>query len=245
MIRTIYCALIFTVFTIFYGIVGMILSLTYRPWVTKYAVKPWAKTNLWAGGIKIDVKGLENLPKEPCIIMFNHQSALDILAYMSILPIDWRAIMKKEVGKIPFIGWVSILSGHHLVARDGSRSDTKEVKKIVEKIRLGPSVVVAPEGTRSDDGKLLPFQKGGFLIAVLARVPVVTMVIAGGRKLLPKSSRKAYPGTMKIRILPPISVDELPKGREGREKLMHIVREQMEEVLAVEEATLPDVEEKI
>lgn len=234
MLRTIYCVIIFAVFTTFYGIIGMILSLTYRPFVVPYAVKPWAKTNLWAAGIKLDVEGIENLPKEPCIIMFNHQSALDILAYMSILPIDWRAIMKKEVGNFPFIGWVARLSGHYLVARDGSSSDTKEVKKIVGKIRSGPSVVVAPEGTRSKDGKLLPFQKGGFLIAVLARVPVVTMVITGGAELLTKGSRHPNPGTMKIKILPPISVDDLPKGREGREKLMHIVREQMEEVLAVE-----------
>jgi len=234
MIRTIYCAIVFVVFTTFFGIIGIILSLTYRPFVVPYAVKPWAKANLRAGGIRLQVQGLENLPEEPCIIMFNHQSALDILAYMSILPIDWRAIMKREVGQIPFIGWVSRLSGHYLVARDGSSSDTKEVKKIVGKIRSGPSVVVAPEGTRSKDGKLLPFQKGGFLIAVLARVPVVTMVITGGLKLLSKGSRHPNPGTMKIKILPPISVDHLPKGREGREELMAIVREQMEEVLAVE-----------
>ncbi|MGB2693544.1 MAG: lysophospholipid acyltransferase family protein [Thermodesulfobacteriota bacterium] len=234
MLRTLYCAIIFTVFTTFYGIIGIILSLTYRPFVVPYAVKPWAKTNLWAAGIHLDVDGLENLPEEPCIIMFNHQSALDILAYMSILPIDWRAIMKREVGQIPFIGWVARLSGHYLVARDGSSSDTKEVKKIVGKIRSGPTVVVAPEGTRSKDGKLLPFQKGGFLIAVLARVPVVTMVITGGAELLSKGSRHPNAGTMKIKILPPISVDDLPKGREGREELMQIVRGQMEEVLAVE-----------
>ena len=237
MLRTIYCALIFVIFTTLYGIIGMILSITYRPFVVPYAVKPWAKTNLWAGGIKLEVSGLENLPKEPCIIMFNHQSALDILAYMSVLPIDWRAIMKKEVGQIPFIGWVARLSGHYLVARDGSSSDTREVKKIVNKIRSGPTVVVAPEGTRSKDGNLLPFQKGGFLIAIMAKVPVVTMVITGGLKLLSKGSRHPNPGTMKITFFPPISVDDMPKGREGREKLMHIVREQMQEVLDSEEAS--------
>ena len=234
MLRTLYCATIFTVFTTFYGVIGIILSLTYRPFVVPYAVKPWARTNLWAAGIKLEVEGLENLPKDPCIIMFNHQSALDILAYMSILPIDWRAIMKKEVGQIPFIGWVSRLSGHYLVARDGSSSDTREVKKIVSKIRSGPSVVVAPEGTRSKDGKLLPFQKGGFLIAVLARVPVVTMVITGGAELLSKGSRHPNPGTMKIKLFPPISVDDMPKGRKGREELMQIVRNQMEVVLEAE-----------
>ena len=236
MIRTIYCGLAFAIYTTFFGIIGIILSLTYRPFVVPYAVRPWARINLWTAGIKLDVEGLENLPDEPCIIMFNHQSALDILAFMSVLPIDWKSIMKKEVGQIPFIGWVSKLSGHYLVARDGSSSDTQEVKKIVNKIRSGPSVVVAPEGTRSKDGKLLPFQKGGFLIAVLARVPVVPMVIAGGLKLLSKGSRHANPGIMKVRILPAILVNDLPKGREGREKLMHIVREQMEEVLNQEQS---------
>ena len=234
MLRTLYCGITFAFYTVFFGIIGIIFSLVYKPFVVPYAVKPWAKANLWTAGIKLDVKGLENLPDEPCIIMFNHQSALDILAYMASLPIDWRAIMKKEVGQIPFIGWVSKLSGHYLVSRDGSSSDTKEVKKIVSKIRSGPSVIVAPEGTRSKDGKLLPFQKGGFLIAVLARVPVVPMVITGGLKLLSKGSRSANPGTMKIRMLPPISIENLPKGREGREELMSIVRRQMEEVLESE-----------
>ena len=234
MIRTIFCWFTFIVYTIFFGIIGLFLSVTFRNLVVPYAVRPWARINLKTAGIGLDVEGIENLPDEPCIIMFNHQSALDILAYMAALPIDWRAIMKKEVGQIPFIGWVSRLSGHYLVARDGSSSDTREVKKIVGKIRSGPTVVLAPEGTRSKDGKLLPFQKGGFLIAVLARVPVVTMVITGGLDILSKGSVWINPGSMKVKILPAIYVDDLPPGREGREKLMRIVREQMEEELKLE-----------
>jgi 1-acyl-sn-glycerol-3-phosphate acyltransferase len=231
MIRTIFCWIAFIVYTIFFGIIGLFLSVTSKNLVVPYAVRPWARINLKTGGIGLEVEGVENLPDEPCIIMFNHQSALDILAYMAVLPIDWRAIMKKEVGQIPFIGWVARLSGHYQVARDGSRSDTKEVKKIVGKIRSGPTVVIAPEGTRSMDGKLLPFQKGGFLIAVLAKVPVVPMIITGGLQILSKGSAWINTGTMKVKILPAIYVDNLPKGREGREKLMQIVREQMEEVL--------------
>jgi 1-acyl-sn-glycerol-3-phosphate acyltransferase len=231
MIRTIFCWFTFIFYTIFFGIIGLFLSVAAKNLVVPYAVRPWARINLKTAGIGLDVEGVENLPDEPCIIMFNHQSALDILAYMAALPIDWRAIMKKEVGQIPFIGWVSRLSGHHLVARDGSSSDTKEVKKIVSKIRSGPSVILAPEGTRSKDGKLLPFLKGGFLIAVLAGVPVVPMIITGGREILIKGSAWINPGSMKVKILPAISVDDLPKGREGREKLMQIVREQMEEEL--------------
>ena len=236
MIRTIFCYFAFIVYTIFFGIIGIFLSLTFRHLVVKYAVRPWARINLKTGGIGLEVEGVENLPDEPSIIMFNHQSALDILAFMAALPIDWRSIMKKEVGQIPFIGWVARLSGHYTVARDGSSSDTKEVKKIVAKIRSGPSVVLAPEGTRSKDGKLLPFQKGGFFIAVLAKVPVVPMIITGGLEILSKGSAWINTGTMRVKILPAIYVDDLPRGREGREKLMQIVREQMEEVLNQEES---------
>ncbi len=235
MIRTIVCWVTFIIYTVFFGLYGVVLALISPPAVVKYAVRPWARMILFTAGVKLDVEGLENIPEEPSIIMFNHQSVFDIFAYMAALPIDWKAVMKKEVGDMPFIGWVSKLAGHYIVARDGSERDTKEVKKIVSRIKEGPSVLIAPEGTRGKEGKLLPFQKGGFLIAMLAGVPVVPMVITGGLDIMPKDSKVLKPGTMKIRILPPIDVAGLPPGREGREELMRIVRTQMEEVLDREE----------
>jgi 1-acyl-sn-glycerol-3-phosphate acyltransferase len=235
MLRTIICWVTFIIYTVFFGLYGVVLAVISPPAVVKYAVRPWARMILFTAGVKLDVKGLENIPAEPSIIMFNHQSVFDIFAYMAALPIDWKAVMKKEVGDMPFIGWVSKIAGHYIVARDGSERDTKEVKKIVSRIKEGPSVLIAPEGTRGKEGKLLPFQKGGFLIAMLAGVPVVPMVITGGLDIMPKDSKVLRPGTMKIRILPPINVGDLPPGREGREELMRIVRTQMEEVLDREE----------
>ncbi|MEQ9619486.1 MAG: lysophospholipid acyltransferase family protein [Deltaproteobacteria bacterium] len=231
MIRTVISWIAFIVYTVFFGIIGIILAVISPSSAVKYAVRPWARIILFTTGVKLDVRGLENLPAEPSIIMYNHQSVFDIFAYMAALPIDWKAVMKKEVAGMPFIGWVSKLAGHYFVARDGSGRDTKEVKRIVSNIRSGPSVMIAPEGTRGKDGKLLPFQKGGFFIAMLARVPVVPMVITGGLQIMPKDSRVLKPGTMKIRILPPIHVEDLPPGREGRDELMRTVRNQMEEVL--------------
>ncbi len=177
MIRTIICWVTFIICTVFFGTYGVILALISPPAVVKYAVRPWARMILFTAGVKLDVEGLENIPQEPSIIMFNHQSVFDIFAYMAALPLDWKAVMKKEVGDMPFIGWVSKLAGHYIVARDGSERDTKEVKKIVSRIKEGPSVLIAPEGTRGKEGKLLPFQKGGFFIAMMAGVPVVPMVI--------------------------------------------------------------------
>lgn len=232
MLRTIICWVTFIIYTVFFGIYGVALAVISPPAAVKYAVRPWARMILFTAGVKLDVEGLENIPEEPSIIMFNHQSVFDIFAYMAALPIDWKAVMKKEVGDMPFIGWVSKIAGHYIVARDGSERDTKEVKKIVKGIKEGPSVLIAPEGTRGKEGKLLPFQKGGFLIAMLAGVPVVPMVITGGLDIMPKDSKVLRPGMMRIRILPPIDVADLPQGREGREELMRIVRARMKEELA-------------
>ncbi len=231
MFRTVLCWITFIIYTIFFGIYGMVLAVISPPAAIKYAVRPWARMIMFTAGVKLDVKGLENIPPEPSIIMYNHQSVFDIFAYMAVLPIDWKAVMKKEVGDMPFIGWVARIAGHYFVARDGSERDTKEVKKIVSGIKSGPSVLIAPEGTRGKEGNLLPFQKGGFFIAMLAGVPVVPMVITGGLDIMPRGSKVLRPGTMKIRILPPIDVRNLPSGRAGREELMRIVRSRMEEVL--------------
>ena len=135
--------------------------------------------------------------------------------------------MKDDVAKIPFVGWVSKLTGQYFVARDGSKRDTEQVKNIAKQIRHGPPVILAPEGTRSPDGKLLPFQKGGFVIALLARVPVVPVVISGGHEIMPKGSLWIDPGSMSMKIFPPIDVKNLSQGRAGREELESLVRDCM------------------
>jgi len=103
------------------------------------------------------------------------------------------------------------------------------------RIRKGPSAIIAPEGTRSLDGKLLPFKKGGFVIALLARVPVVIMVLSGGKEIMPKGSSMIKPGKMEMKILPPIDVKNLPPGKMGRERLERTVRESMLKALGQEE----------
>ena len=231
MLRIAYSWIVFISLTVFFGTYGLVLAVVAPKTTSRYAVRPWAKSLLYMIGVKVDVIGYENIPEQPCIIMYNHQSIFDVFAFMSILRIEWRAIMKRKVGKMPFIGWVALISGHHVVSRDGSVSDANAVRKIVRNIKEGPTVLVAPEGTRSPDGKLQEFQEGGFLIAMMAKVPVVTMVVQGGLERRSKVSRGLEPGTMRITIFPPIDVTKLPKGKEGREELMRIVRSEMEKVL--------------
>ena len=238
MFNTIKAVLTIFFATIIFGIIAIILSLKKRSRTIdyiNYSGRPWGKYVLKGCGVRLEVEGAENLPEQPCIIMYNHSSTFDIAAFCAGMPIEWRAIVKSEVAKIPFIGSICRLSGQYFVARDGGAGDLQMVKEIAEKIKHGPSVLVAPEGTRSEDGNLLPFKKGGFVIALRAKVPVVTMVITGGRDIKPKNSRLIKPGVMKIKFLEPIYVDKLGKGREGREKLEKLVRDQMEAVLREEQ----------
>lgn len=239
MLRTAFAWILSIFFTSFFGIIGLFLAVFSRKNLIRYSVRPWGRTVLWACGVDLKVEGIENLPDKPCIIMYNHQSSFDIIAFSAALPIEWRAVMKKEVARMPFVGWVSKLAGHYFVARDGSSDDTKEVKRIVRELKDGPSVIIAPEGTRSPDGRLLPFKKGGFLIAMMAKSPVVPIVIWGGKNIRSKGSYNFNTNkTILVKILEPVNVDELPKGKEGREKLESVVYEKMsaviEEQLALE-----------
>lgn len=238
MFNTIRAVLSIFFVTIIFGIIAIILSQLKRSKTTHYidySGRPWGKYVLKGCGVRLLVDGAENLPQEPCIIMYNHSSFFDIAAFCAGMPIEWRAIVKNELAKVPLVGLVCRLSGQYFVARDGSAGDLHMVREIAEKIKHGPSVLVAPEGTRSKDGNLLPFKKGGFVIALRAKVPVVSMVITGGRDIKPNNSRMFKPGVMKIKFLEPIYVDKLGKGREGREKLEKLVRDQMEAVLKEEQ----------
>lgn len=229
MIQLLFSYFLSVILTTFWGVIGLALAPFSNRLAVTIAVRNWGKTMLWAWGVKLDVEGFEKLPAKTSMIMYNHQSSFDILTFSAVIPFEWKAIMKKEVFSMPFIGWVSKLGGHYFVSRDGSVDDTKEVKKIVSQIRKGPSVIVAPEGTRSEDGKLLPFKKGGFLIALLAGVPVVPMLIWGGKNIRSKKEFKINKGkTIHVKFFDPIDVGLLPRGKKGREQLENMVRDLLE-----------------
>lgn len=233
MLRKIYSYAVIVILTTFYGTIGLICSLVSpRNLLYKWATIPWGQQVLGFCGVKVEVEGVENIPKEPSVIMYNHQSSADIFASSGYFPYPWICVLKKELYHVPFIGWMTRAMGCYFVGRDGGSQDTQEVRKMAQVIKQGPSVMIAPEGTRSPDGKLLPFKKGGFLVAMMAKVPVVPMVIMGGRDVMPKGAKGIIPGRMKIKYFPPINVEGLPSGKEGREELMRIVRESMEGALA-------------
>jgi 1-acyl-sn-glycerol-3-phosphate acyltransferase len=187
----------------------------------------WAKLNLNLSGVSMSVNGDEFIDEnQPYIVMANHESYYDVLALIGYLPLPLKWVMKMELRKIPIFGFACETVGHIYVDRGNSEKARKSLKAAGKKIRAGSSVVIFPEGTRSLDGKLLRFKKGGFVMALEAGVPILPVTVVGGRKILPNKSLRILPGDMKLIIHKPIPVDEYIY--ETREKLVERVRKAIE-----------------
>lgn len=165
----------------------------------------WGKSILWVSGIKVNVKGLSNLDfPGPCVFMCNHQSNFDILVLFAELPAQFRWIAKAELFKIPLFGSAMRGAGYVSIDRKNRASAIKSITVAAEKIRNGVCVMIFPEGTRSPDGKIGNFKKGGFYLARDAGVPIVPVVINGTWSIMSKDSLKITPGNVQLSILPPI-----------------------------------------
>ncbi|MBW2648787.1 MAG: 1-acyl-sn-glycerol-3-phosphate acyltransferase [Deltaproteobacteria bacterium] len=184
----------------------------------------WARLNLVLSGVPVSISGDEFIDKDqPYIVMANHQSYYDVFALIGYLPLPLKWVMKMELREIPIFGIACEKVGHIYIDRGNSEKARKSLKAAGEKIRAGSSVVFFPEGTRSPDGKLQRFKKGGFVMALEAGVPILPVTVVGGRKILPKKSLRILPGNMKIIMHEPIPVDEYTY--ETKEKLIERVRE--------------------
>ena len=170
----------------------------------------WAKGCLLLAGIRVKVKGAENIPHDrSAVYIANHQSHFDILAMYASLPVQFRWMAKQELFDIPLFGLAMRRSGYIAIDRSDRRKSLQSMLVAAQRIKNGTSVVVFPEGTRSPDGRLLPFKKGGFMIAQKAQALLVPVVINGSHSLLPKGSSKVRPGQIDVAILPAVETAEL------------------------------------
>lgn len=166
----------------------------------------WSRWGLSLAGIKIEVEGLENVPGDgPLIFMGNHQGNFDILALSLAIPRRFSWIAKKELFAIPLFGEAMRRAGYIPLDRSDGRRALKSMNAAAERIRSGSSVVVFPEGTRTKDGSLLPFKRGGFLLAAKAGVPILPFTINGSMKINPRNRIELYPGTLRISFARPVA----------------------------------------
>jgi 1-acyl-sn-glycerol-3-phosphate acyltransferase len=144
----------------------------------------------------------------PAIYVSNHTSVLDVFFAIWLCPVGGCGVAKKEIGNIPFFGWLYRLSGHLLIDRENRKSaiaGLDEVAEVVKKHNL--SIWMWPEGTRSKDGRLLPIKKGLGHLAIATGLPIVPVVINNAHKNWPKKQFVLRPTTVEVDILDPIPTD--------------------------------------
>lgn len=190
----------------------------------------WSRIALWLAGVRLEVTGAERVPTgSPVIFMSNHQGNFDILALFLAIPQRFSWIAKEELFRIPVFGHSMARGGYIPLDRGDNRRALKSMDAAAATIRGGRSVVIFPEGTRTPDGALLPFKKGGFLLAGKAGVPIVPMTINGSMKVNPKDRLALYPGTIRVVFADPVPTAGAA-GQE-RERLMEEVRRAIEDGL--------------
>lgn len=175
----------------------------------------WTWLLLRLGGITLKIAGEKNIDAgRSYIFMVNHQSNVDIPVLVQALGrFQLRWIAKKELLRVPFFGWAMWATKHITVDRADPADAVRSLERAKEKIAGGISVVVFPEGTRSRDGRLLRFKKGGFLLAVKAQTPIVPVTINGSGAVLPSGAWRLRPGSIEVAIGKPIAIEGHRAGK--------------------------------
>ncbi|RKX61199.1 MAG: 1-acyl-sn-glycerol-3-phosphate acyltransferase [Thermodesulfobacteriota bacterium] len=159
----------------------------------------WARIIIRTSGVKIEVQGHGHIPKgKPVIFACNHASQIDIPIVHEALPVQFRFVVKKELFKIPLFGFALDHAGYIPIDRSGGKAALRSVQEAAERLKKGTPIVIFPEGTRSPDGRLMPFKVGGILIAIKAGCPIVPVAISGSHKVLPKGSIMVRQGRIKV-----------------------------------------------
>jgi 1-acyl-sn-glycerol-3-phosphate acyltransferase len=170
--------------------------------------RAWARTLLWIFGVRLNVTGFGQLrPEETYIFCANHQSQIDTPIMLVALPMPFRFAAKKELFRIPFLGWHLHRSGQIPIDRRNPHTAVKAIRDAGGKLRKGISLVVFPEGGTSRDGAIKPFKAGGFLLASQTGAEIVPVTIRGSRQILSPRSYHVRGGKVDViigRPMPPL-----------------------------------------
>ncbi|MDD2897255.1 MAG: lysophospholipid acyltransferase family protein [Desulfuromonadaceae bacterium] len=191
----------------------------------------WARLSLALNFVSVTVHGSKHLPDGPVIFMSNHQSNFDILSLLASMPCQFYWIAKKELFEIPVFGPSMRRGGYIPLDRGDGRKALQSLDEAAATIHQGKSVVLFPEGTRSPDGNLLPFKRGGFILARKADVPVVPVTINGSGAVNPAGQIRLYSGDISITLHPPILFPAEMRKSDAETWMMEAVRSRIESAL--------------
>lgn len=176
----------------------------------RFTAVPWARLGLFLSGVKVHLHGLENLrPGQSYVIVANHLSHFDIWVLYGWLGLDLRWVMKQELRQVPIIGVSCAALGHVFIDRRNHEAALASLAAARERLTGGTSILFFPEGTRSRDGRLKPFKKGAFNMAMDLQLPVLPVTLDGTWEILPPGSRQLTPGEVHVTIHAPVPVKGL------------------------------------
>ncbi|MBI2413922.1 MAG: 1-acyl-sn-glycerol-3-phosphate acyltransferase [Deltaproteobacteria bacterium] len=168
-------------------------------------VSLWARLILLLSGVRVRVEGMENIPRGKAVVFLsNHQGAFDIPVLQGFIPVQFRWIAKKSLFRIPLIGWSMSFAGYIAIDRENAAEALRSMEAAASRIRSGTSVLIFPEGTRSETGKLLPFKRGGFMLASKSGVPIVPVAVSGTNVIMRRGGFSVRPASVRVSFGHPI-----------------------------------------
>lgn len=184
--------------------------------------KHWAWLLLRIAGVQLHVQGSQHIPRDTsAVYVCNHASLFDIPILIAGLDDSIRIMYKRELRKIPFLGWILSLSPYIPVDRANPKEAMASIEKAAKDIRNGSSVIIFAEGTRSADGQLGAFKRGAFLLATRSQKPIVPVAIIGSSAILPSGTSRICTGTVQLVIEPAIRA--VATDRTAEKELMEAV----------------------
>ena len=223
MLRPLFSSISFVVLTVIGSVLAILSLIVDRKgdlvlWLGRW----WSRGILASAGVKLDVRVHAPLdPARPYVFMANHLSTVDIWAVLVAVPVPFSFIAKNQLARIPLFGWAMRAGRFVFIARQNPARARQSIEEAARRIRSGLSVLVYPEGTRSRDGRLAPFKKGGFHLAVDSGAAIVPIAIRGSRESMPRGSVFIRAGTVSVDIGEPIPTAGL--SAEDRERLVDLV----------------------
>jgi len=227
-------------YTLLVGPPGLLIAWLFnRPGLLYALLHGGVGLGLALSGITHRIVGQERLPRgRTAVYCANHTSNIDAPLLFHILHPRLHVLYKVEFGKIPILGQAAQIAGFIPVERQNPEQSQQAVDQAAASVERGHSFLVFPEGTRSRTGELLPFKKGGFIMAIKAQVPLVPVAILGGKAAMHKGSRLIRPVTVDVRIGEPI--DTTGMTLDDRDRLIAMARGQIERMMRCQRADAGD-----
>ena len=181
-------------------------------------------------GIRCRLEGGEYLIRDRASVYFaNHESNVDPPALYHMLHRRLHVLYKAELSRLPILGRAMALADFVPVDRRNREGAARSLSRGVELLMGGASFLVFPEGTRSRTGELLPFKKGGFIMAIRAQVPIVPVAVSGGRAAMARGSFLIRPIVLRVRVGEP--VETAGSTLEDRDRIIAEVRRRIQKML--------------